>query len=30
MCDDIYEKITYDGIDFNTLASVDPHLKIDV
>ena len=27
MCDDIYEKITYDGIDFNTLASVDPSLK---
>ena len=27
MCDDIYEKIIYDGIDFNTLASVDPSLK---
>ena len=27
MCDDIYEKIIYDEIDFHTLASVEPALK---
>ena len=27
MCDDIYEKIIYDGLEFNTLASVEPLLK---
>ena len=27
MCDDIYEKIIYDGIEFHTLASVEPLLK---
>ena len=27
MCDDIYEKIIYDGLKFNTLASVEPSLK---
>ena len=27
MCDDIYEKIIYDGLEFHTLASVEPSLK---
>ena len=27
MCDDIYEKIIYDGVEFHTLASVEPVLK---
>ncbi len=27
MCDDIYEKIIYDGIEFHTLASLEPSLK---
>ena len=27
MCDDIYEKIIYDGFDFHTLASIEPSLK---
>ncbi len=27
MCDDIYEKIIYDGIEFHTLASIEPSLK---
>jgi len=27
MCDDIYEKIVYDGIEFHTLASIEPSLK---
>ena len=27
MCDDIYEKIIYDEIQFNTLASIEPSLK---
>ena len=27
MCDDIYEKIIYDGSEFHTLASVEPMLK---
>ncbi len=27
MCDDIYEKIIYDGVDFHTLVSVEPSLK---
>ena len=27
MCDDIYEKIIYDGLEFHTLASIEPSLK---
>ena len=27
MCDDIYEKIIYDGSEFHTLASIEPSLK---
>jgi aspartate aminotransferase len=27
MCDDIYEKIIYDGVEFHTLASIEPSLK---
>ena len=27
MCDDIYEKIIYDGYEFHTLASIEPSLK---
>ena len=27
MCDDIYEKIVYDGVEFHTLASIEPSLK---
>ncbi len=27
MCDDIYEKIVYDGVEFHTLASLEPSLK---
>ena len=27
MCDDIYEKIIYDGLKFHTLASIEPSLK---
>ena len=27
MCDDIYEKIIYEGVEFHTLASVEPSLK---
>ena len=27
MCDDIYEKIVYDGVEFQTLASIEPSLK---
>ncbi len=27
MCDDIYEKIIYDGHEFHTLASIEPSLK---
>ena len=27
MCDDIYEKIIYEGLEFHTLASVEPSLK---
>ncbi|MDC3100957.1 pyridoxal phosphate-dependent aminotransferase [Pelagibacteraceae bacterium] len=27
MCDDIYEKIVYDGVEFYTLASIEPSLK---
>ena len=27
MCDDIYEKIVYDSVEFHTLASIEPSLK---
>ena len=27
MCDDIYEKIIYDGVEFHTIASIEPSLK---
>ena len=27
MCDDIYEKIIYDNVEFHTLASIEPSLK---
>ena len=27
MCDDIYEKIIYEGLEFHTLASIEPSLK---
>ena len=27
MCDDIYEKIIYDGLEFHTLESIEPSLK---
>ena len=27
MCDDIYEKIIHDGVEFHTLASIEPSLK---